>query len=91
MPIVSWYNGKGTDLATETRATIGKIPGGYIIRLGPLFPVFDNGTLECRANNSVDPPVTDVANLHVLSKIFGKFSNMNVMRCLLLECIKIRS
>ena len=45
------------------------------MRLGPLHPVLDNGTLECRGNNALDRPVADKAELHVLSRQFRKFSS----------------
>ena len=73
-PIVSWYS-QGRDITRDSRVTITNIPRGYLMRLGPVHLVLDNGTLECRGNNAVDRPVADKAELHVLSRNFRKFSS----------------
>ena len=73
MPTVMWYS-KGKDITRDPRTEIDKVRGGYIMRLGPVHPFFDNGTLECRGKNGVDPPVSDKAELRVLRKPFGKLS-----------------
>ena len=73
VPIVSWYK-MGTNIVSDSRAKISKIPGGYMMRLGPLHPVFDNNSkVECRAENGVDSPVADKAELHVRTSVFGRF------------------
>ncbi len=72
MPIVTWHS-KGKDITHDPRVKIGKVAGGYIMRLGPVHPFFDNGTMECRGKNGVDSPVADIADLHILVKAFRKF------------------
>ena len=71
VPIVSWYK-KGKDIAHDPRLKTGKVPGGYMMRFGPVHPALDNDTMECRGNNGVDAPVADKADLHVLRQPFSK-------------------
>lgn len=83
-PIVSWYS-NGQDITHDSRLKMTNVPGGYLMRLGPLHPLLDNGTLECRGNNAVNPPVTDKAELHVLSRRFRKFSSLIYCICVYLS------
>ena len=78
LPIVSWFSGD-KNITHDQRLTTGKINGGYMMRLGPVHPILDNGTIECRGKNGVDPPVADKADLHALREYFSKFCFLSIL------------